>query len=71
MERLAELTFFLSLKLNKNPVFMGNKNSVHLVYCVKSFLTKKDKTKLNTQGWLEDLISFPPINYKILVFTGL
>jgi len=50
MERLAELTFFLSLKLNKNPVFMGNKNSVHLVYCVKSFLTKKDKTKLNTQG---------------------
>lgn len=44
MERLAELLFFLSLKFSKNPVFMENKNSAHLVYCVKGFLTKKDKT---------------------------
>lgn len=28
---------------------MNNKNSVHLVSCIKGFLIKKDKIKLNTR----------------------
>lgn len=48
--RLAESFFSLLLEVNKNPVFMENKNGAHLVFCVNGFLTKKDKTKLKAQG---------------------
>lgn len=65
--KASRIPHFLSLQVNKNTIFMENKNSVCLVYHGIGLLTENDKTKLSTEGWLEVLISFPSIIYKIII----